>query len=63
VLTTDGEFARRVHFPGEHWRRPTWSRSTGGCPGEEIVPARLPLYGAGHAAKLKLIKRDNPWYE
>jgi 23S rRNA pseudouridine2605 synthase len=67
LLTTDGEFARRVTAPDSHLEKTYVVKVTGRLTPEQEMKFRngVPLFGKKTApAKLKLIKQgNNPWYE
>lgn len=67
LLTTDGEFARRVTSPDSHLEKTYVVKVTGRLTPEQEIRFRkgVPLFGKKTApAKLKLIKPGkNPWYE
>jgi 23S rRNA pseudouridine2605 synthase len=67
LLTTDGEFARKVTAPGTHLEKTYVVKVTGRLTPEQEIKFRkgVPLYGRKTApAKIKLLRRgENPWYE
>lgn len=67
LLTSDGEFAKRITSPASHLEKTYVVKVTGRLTPEQEIKFRkgVPLYGRKTApAKLKLLKPgDNPWYE